>query len=452
VSWELIPHVASRSAEPPGARCRLPLASRTLWDPPHVGFGLGPPCLAAESLHDPSPSPPPLPLSLQIDVDKPLGLTLEDSTAELGGVVVKVRLREPRRRPPPQWHGAWLSRTLQGAPLHCAAGRQACPQHQQQSLTRRLCCNAAQSATGNAAKAGLKAGDTLIYASSFFGGRLAALAALAPAVPLPARAARGGGWGAPVPAEQSGAGPHWQAWPARPQARSSGPPTRPPSPSRPSRRRPPQWPSSTWVAAGACGLLACTGGGSGPPPPLHTRRALPPAGCSAARPLFATRRCRRASPAPAARAPQVKGANTSVNVKRLPKKDAPPRFGRKLTAKQLELASHICECAEGRAAPTGPQRLPAAPRLPACLPRLQAAAPRCETVGRQPAGALRDARGLRGADAAPPHGSQASTAATCTPTRASRRLPAAAVAAACSPAAPAALWRHAALAAADGLS
>jgi hypothetical protein len=38
----------------------------------------------------------------------------------------------------------------------------------------------------------------------------------------------------------------------------------------------------------------------------------------------------------------VRGANESINVKRLPKKPAPPRFGRKLTAKQQELATHIC--------------------------------------------------------------------------------------------------------------
>jgi hypothetical protein len=39
---------------------------------------------------------------------------------------------------------------------------------------------------------------------------------------------------------------------------------------------------------------------------------------------------------------QVKGENDKVNVKRLPKKPAPPRFGRKLTARQQELATHIC--------------------------------------------------------------------------------------------------------------
>lgn len=38
----------------------------------------------------------------------------------------------------------------------------------------------------------------------------------------------------------------------------------------------------------------------------------------------------------------VKGENTKVNVKRLPKRPAPPRFGRKLTASQKALATHIC--------------------------------------------------------------------------------------------------------------
>ena len=39
---------------------------------------------------------------------------------------------------------------------------------------------------------------------------------------------------------------------------------------------------------------------------------------------------------------QVKGENNDVMVKRLPKKPAPKRFGRKLTAAQKELATHIC--------------------------------------------------------------------------------------------------------------
>ena len=38
----------------------------------------------------------------------------------------------------------------------------------------------------------------------------------------------------------------------------------------------------------------------------------------------------------------VKGENTSVDVKRLPKKPAPARFGRKLTAAQKARATHIC--------------------------------------------------------------------------------------------------------------
>lgn len=39
---------------------------------------------------------------------------------------------------------------------------------------------------------------------------------------------------------------------------------------------------------------------------------------------------------------QVKGENKEVQVKRLPKRPTPPRFGRKLTAAQRELATHIC--------------------------------------------------------------------------------------------------------------
>ena len=38
----------------------------------------------------------------------------------------------------------------------------------------------------------------------------------------------------------------------------------------------------------------------------------------------------------------MQGENTEVNVKRLPNKPTPPRFGRKLTAAQKERASHIC--------------------------------------------------------------------------------------------------------------
>ena len=38
----------------------------------------------------------------------------------------------------------------------------------------------------------------------------------------------------------------------------------------------------------------------------------------------------------------VKGENTTIDVKRLPKKPAPARFGRKLTAAQKARATHIC--------------------------------------------------------------------------------------------------------------
>lgn len=38
----------------------------------------------------------------------------------------------------------------------------------------------------------------------------------------------------------------------------------------------------------------------------------------------------------------VRGANNDTNVKRLPKKPAPKRFGRKLTARQQQYATHLC--------------------------------------------------------------------------------------------------------------
>lgn len=48
-----------------------------------------------------------------------------------------------------------------------------------------------------------------------------------------------------------------------------------------------------------------------------------------------------AAPSPVALV-YVKGENNDIQVKRLPKKAAPKRFGRKLTAAQKELATHIC--------------------------------------------------------------------------------------------------------------
>lgn len=116
---------------------------------------------------------------VQVDIDKPVGLRLADGTSPMGGVVVK-------------------------------------------------------SASGNAAKAGIKAGDTIIYASSYFGDEL---------------------------------------WPAD---------------------------KASFVQSSL-----------------------------------------NSAPSPVCLI-YVKGENDKINVKRLPKKPAPPRFGRKLTAKQKELASHIC--------------------------------------------------------------------------------------------------------------
>ncbi|KAG2482278.1 hypothetical protein HYH03_018792 [Edaphochlamys debaryana] len=116
---------------------------------------------------------------IQVDVDKPLGLKLDQSTATGGGLVVKA-------------------------------------------------------ASGNAAKAGIKAGDTIIYTSSFFGDEL---------------------------------------WPADKL-------------------------SFTNNAVANC------------PSPITL--------------IY------------------VPGENTKVNVKRLPKKPAPKRFGRKLTPAEKALASHIC--------------------------------------------------------------------------------------------------------------
>ncbi|KAG2445958.1 hypothetical protein HXX76_000561 [Chlamydomonas incerta] len=116
---------------------------------------------------------------VQVDIDKPLGLVLEQSTAPGGGLVVK-------------------------------------------------------SSRGNAAKVGIKAGDTIIYTSSFFGDEL---------------------------------------WPADKLSFTNNAVANCPSP-------------VTFV--------------------------------------------------------YVPGENTKVNVKRLPKKPAPARFGRKLTSAEKALASHIC--------------------------------------------------------------------------------------------------------------
>ncbi|KAF5840675.1 hypothetical protein DUNSADRAFT_15918 [Dunaliella salina] len=63
----------------------------------------------------------------------------------------------------------------------------------------------------------------------------------------------------------------------------------------------------------------------------------------------------------------VRGENEVVNVKRLPKIPAPPRFGRKLTEGQKALASHVCvDCGYVYAETTPFEQLPDRYRCPQC--------------------------------------------------------------------------------------
>ena len=63
----------------------------------------------------------------------------------------------------------------------------------------------------------------------------------------------------------------------------------------------------------------------------------------------------------------VKGENTSVDVKRLPKKPAPQRFGRKLTASQKARATHLCiDCGYIYCDETPFAQLPGDYRCPQC--------------------------------------------------------------------------------------
>lgn len=63
----------------------------------------------------------------------------------------------------------------------------------------------------------------------------------------------------------------------------------------------------------------------------------------------------------------VKGENTQINVKRLPKKAAPPRFGRKLTEGQKALATHVCvDCGWVYCEKTPFEDLPSNYRCPQC--------------------------------------------------------------------------------------
>jgi rubredoxin len=63
----------------------------------------------------------------------------------------------------------------------------------------------------------------------------------------------------------------------------------------------------------------------------------------------------------------VKGENTSVDVKRLPKKPAPARFGRRLSAAQKARATHLCiDCGYIYCDETPFDQLPSDYRCPQC--------------------------------------------------------------------------------------
>ena len=150
-----------------------------------------------------------------------------------------------------------------------------------------------QQSTGNAAKAGIQAGDTIIYTSSFFGDEL---------------------------------------WPADKLGFANSAINACPSPVAfvYIKVRPLDQTFLLLHAAGAAALV-------GEPTCTAVRVLLrhlpawdhlqgsPPSRVALMRALAA-----------------AQGENTEVNVKRLPKKPTPPRFGRKLTAQQRERATHIC--------------------------------------------------------------------------------------------------------------
>lgn len=87
----------------------------------------------------------------------------------------------------------------------------------------------------------------------------------------------------------------------------------------------------------------------------------------------------------------VRGENTSIDVKRLNKKPAPPRFGRKLTAAQKERATHICvDCGYIYCDPTPFEGLDPDYRCPQCrAPKKRFARYDAET-GKQVGGATGD--------------------------------------------------------------
>eukprot|EP00887_Chlorella_sp_A99_P000441 scaffold17.g441.t1 len=117
-----------------------------------------------------------------------------------------------------------------------------------------------------------------------------------------------------------------------------------------------------------------------PPPPLLPRNR-------ASAPPHATPSAAPACPSPVAIV-VIKGENTSVDVKRLPKKPAPARFGRKLTAAQKARATHIClDCGYIYCDETPWERLPKDYVCPQCnAPRRRFARFNVET-GKVAAGA-----------------------------------------------------------------
>ncbi|KAL4439872.1 hypothetical protein ABPG75_002873 [Micractinium tetrahymenae] len=77
-----------------------------------------------------------------------------------------------------------------------------------------------------------------------------------------------------------------------------------------------------------------------PAPGLHHISSAPSLPCLLLQ-LGFTRSALQAAPSPVALV-VIKGENTTVDVKKLPKKAAPARFGRRLTAAQKARATHLC--------------------------------------------------------------------------------------------------------------
>ena len=214
-------------------------------------------------------------LAVQVEVDKPTGLKLGESKNPNGGLLVKV-----------------------GAPgCLCTLSGGTCVLHTLclvlHSIVERGVL-AVQASTGNAAKAGIQAGDTIIYTSSFFGDEL---------------------------------------WPADKLGFANSAINACPSPVAfvyikvsPLDQTP-----LLFIPLALLRLWCCYAG----------RDACCCGACQQAV-WDEFQGSLRAFDALHAALAMVQGENTEVNVKRLPKKPTPPRFGRKLTAQQRERATNIC--------------------------------------------------------------------------------------------------------------